>query len=174
MRKFSTEPLLDEATLKRMNEEFLRGDYDSIDLPPLAPVNPATDPFGMNYEWLQSADEFEAAYAKVLHTFPSDLFRTSARAFRGLPRTEAFASGTDEDAFKSWIRDRFIPFCRSSQQDLLQRLVGIAEPSFEVTGDVIKVLRQEPGFDALSPHDQVLIAYAAIDLTREELKHSPN
>lgn len=168
MHKHTTQPLLDRDTLAQMDEEFRVGKYDSIDLPPLAPLDPATDPFGMDYEWLQDPSAFEAAFTKALHTFPSELMRSSARAFRGFAQAEAFASGSDEEAFKLWVRDRFIPLCRSTQQDLLQRLIAASEPSFEMTGEVITLLRKETGFDALAPSDQVLIAYAAIDLAREE------
>lgn len=52
MQKFENKPLLDEATLKRMDEEYLAGNYDDLSLPELPPLDLSTDPFGMNYSWL--------------------------------------------------------------------------------------------------------------------------
>lgn len=170
MLRHTTQSPIDAATLARMDAEFLAGKYNTIDVPVIPPLDPATDPFGMDYQWLQDAGEYEAAFAKMLHTFPTEILRNSARAFRNIPKAETFASGSDEEVFKDWIRARFIPLCRSSQPTLLERLSQASQPSFDITGDVIALLRNESGFDTLSPNDQVLIAYAAIDLAREELK----
>ena len=52
MQKFGNKPLLDEATFKRMDEEYRAGNYEDLRLPELPPLDPMTDPFGMNYEWL--------------------------------------------------------------------------------------------------------------------------
>lgn len=63
MPNFTTEPLFDEATLKRMDEVFLASQYDDLKLPEVLPLDPWTDPFGMNYEWLGPPGEFEAEIA---------------------------------------------------------------------------------------------------------------
>lgn len=52
MQKFGNEPLLDDATLKRLDEEYLAGNFEKLSMPELPLLDPRTDPFGMNYEWL--------------------------------------------------------------------------------------------------------------------------
>ena len=60
MQKFGNEPLLDDATLKRLDEWYLEGNFEKLSLPELPLLDPRTDPFGMNYEWLGPPTPFDA------------------------------------------------------------------------------------------------------------------
>lgn len=162
--------ILDPETLARMDEEFMAGKYDSIALPPAEPLDPRSDPFGTGYEWLDPADEFAAAYAQVVAQFPSDLRREAAGEFRRLSLAQSFAAGTDQELFEAWVREGFLPLCRSAGDDLAERIQRAAGPSVELTRAVTRLLRRLPGFDELEPVRQVGAAYAVIDAARKHLR----
>lgn len=161
--------ILDPDTLARLDAEFRAGAFDATTLPPAPPLDPATDPFGMGYAWLDPEDTFAGVYAAVAGRFPSDVSRTSATEFRRLNPAGGLASGTDQQLFEAWVRDGFVTLCRSSGGDLLDRISLAPGPSADLTREVTAVLRRLPGFDELDPSAQVAIAFTATDLAREHL-----
>lgn len=53
--KFTTVAVLDDATLKRIDDDFRAGKLDHLKTP-VEPLDPSSDPLGMNYDWLFGAE----------------------------------------------------------------------------------------------------------------------
>ena len=165
--------ILDPETLARMDEEFRAGTLANLNLPPVEPIDPTSDPFGTGYEWLDEAGEFSDAFARLAAQFPSDYFRTASAAFRRLNPADAAAAGTDEELLAAWVRDSFPVLCRSSRGDLAERIRVAPGPSAGLTSDVARLLGKLPGFDELEPDRQVAVALAVTDLARRNLPPTP-
>jgi hypothetical protein len=162
--------ILDPETLARMDEEFLAGKYDAIDLPPVEALHPQSDPFGMGYEWLDPTDDLAVIFAQVAGRFPSDLYRAAAGELRRLNLSASFASGTDRELLDSWVQGNFLSLCRSVGGDLTERIRLATAPSWELTREAIRVLQKLPDFDELEPAQQITVAFAAVDSAREHLR----
>lgn len=53
--KFTTEPVLDEVTLKRIDDDYRAGKLDHLKTP-VEPLDSSSDPLGMNFDWLFGAE----------------------------------------------------------------------------------------------------------------------
>ena len=72
--KFTTKPVLDDEAIKRIDDDFKAGKLDHLLVTPIPELDEATDPLGMNFEWLNpSEDELRQRQEAVLGSTDSQL-----------------------------------------------------------------------------------------------------
>ena len=161
--------LLDEETIRQVEADTLSGKYADITLPPLDPLDPESDPFDMNYEWLDSVDEFADVYTTVANQFPSERTRKSAEQFREIVLEGSLATGTDVEILRNWTQQNFAELCRSSKSDVLEQIRTASGPTEQLTREVTELMGKLPNFDDLPPADQIAIALTVIDVVRGQM-----
>ena len=169
MPKFKNEPILDYATLARMNEEFAAGKYDDLELPPSEPLDPRTDPFGMNFRWLdpiESTDRFELAFQAVATTHPERRFAKVASELRQVALRGVLAVGTDREVIEKWSRVNFTSRCRAegeSGDELVAWITAETIPTRELIAAVYGFLERQNDFAAWEPEKRLAAAMAIMD-----------
>ena len=168
MPKFANEPLLDDATLKRMDDEFRTGAYDQIHLPPMTPVDPTNDPFGMDFEWLEpspKSTDFLEVWSAVQSQPRSEWNRIAAESSRRSALGGTLAGGTDEQIFQRWAAEGFVGICYGAGQsgiELLTDIRGDREIIPERAESILTLFREQLPKTSLTMEEQVAVAMAII------------
>lgn len=161
MSDISTRHILDPKTLADMDAEFLAGSYDRLSPPAAPPLDPSTDPFGRNYEWLDeppAASRFEAAFVTLGGKGPADWYAVAGRDLRKIALAGSLAGGTDEQVFRAWVQDRFVPLCQAAGErggETLAALRAAPPPDGETIRAAAELLQAVPEFSSLDPEQLV-------------------
>jgi hypothetical protein len=153
---------LDAETLAQMDAEFAAGKYDSLQLPELPPLDPASDPFGMGFEWLEQSEierfaEIEAVFQSKA---PAEWRRIAGAAVRSHALKGFLAGGNEEKIIDEWAKDGFAALCFAAGKDgeAVLSIVGSTCPLPERVAAVFPFLQAQPFFAKLSPTDREALA----------------
>ena len=168
MFKFANKPLLDIAILQRMNDEFRSGAYDELSLTPAVPIDPKSDPFDRNYEWLEpdlrSTDTAEISSA-VLSQPSSERWRIAAAALRRTALAGSLAGDTDAEIFQQWLGKGFVGLCHEagpSGVELLETIRGDRELLPERIEAIRGVFRETLPAASFTEEEEIAIATAIV------------
>ena len=168
MSKFDNGPILDEATLLRMNEEFRAGAYDQLEISPVVRLDPKSDPFGMDYEWLEpsrDSTDFVELYAAVLSQPSSERRRIASAAVRRTALTGSLAGGTDDQVFQKWLGQGFVGLCHEvgpTGVELLANIRKDTEVLSERVRGILTLFRETLPKGSFTSEEEITIASAII------------
>jgi hypothetical protein len=175
MSKFHNTPLLDEATLKQMDEEAQQGLNSASESLQLPTINPESDPFGMNYSWLDepAPKAIEDAYLAFVKQPAIAWHRKVGAEFRQIALAGSLAAGSNPELFKKWSHETFGALCEAQGQggeQLLENLRNSPERTSELVAQVVNVLKTDVRFASLDIERQVAAALIVIDAFAEQPK----
>lgn len=172
MSKFTNQPLLDAATLKRMDEDFRAGRSAELQLPPLEPLDPASDPFGMNFDWLEPREDptpFDSAFAAIATAHPDERFAHVAGDLRTVALDGSFASGTDREIIVQWAQQNFVLLCRAQGRpgnELFAWIATEAVPTRDLITAVHDFLGTQVDFADWDSEKRIAAAMVVMDVLR--------
>lgn len=165
MAKLSNEPLLDRDTLRRLDVEVTRAAADGT-WPNVRPPDPASDPFGSGYDWLdlpKAEGEFSRAYISLAASPSADWYRLAARPVRDLFLSDTFAGGPDEAVLRAWARDQFEVLCGPTARDVHRQASAASHSTAELAAAVLAVLDSHPPFARLPLEQRLATALVVLD-----------
>lgn len=173
MSKSATRHILDPDTLARMDAEFLSGAYDVMNAPVIPPLDPASDPFGRNFEWLNEPEAVEPiGVLDLIRSRPATEWKKEAgRVVRELALGGSLAGSNDEQAFQKWIGEGFVALSLASGAagEVALAAARSKENAVEVRVETItQWLARLPQFQRRSSEELLAVAIAAVQ------HHSPS
>lgn len=168
MSRLNSHSVLRPDTLAALDASFHAGEFDTLTPLDVPQFDPESDPFGMDYSWLEAPHGAEAQ--SVLSTIQSRTeseWRTEAgRVVREFALGGSLAGGTGEQVFQKWIDEGFVALCfaagskgeaalahaRSSEEPIETRIEALAE-----------WFKTQPKFQTLKDEDRFAVAVAAIE-----------
>ena len=164
MSQIEARYILDKQTLAEMDAEFRAGAYDSISVPHIPVLDPATDPFQMNYEWLEPVSDVAEILPTCLQADPQSRLKQAAHQMRSIATGGLLAGGTDQDIFVEWVNGAFMAQCSADGADhILEGFRQKRDVTAEVVESIIGILDKRPRFSTFSIEDKVNIAIAILD-----------
>lgn len=168
MPRFPKAPLFDDATLKRIDEEYLAGRVIESGESTLEPLDPKSDPFGMNYAWLGPPGEFmqePETYPQMYSRSRADINRIAAAAIRRTALAGSIAGGTDDQIFQNWLGKGFVGLCHEtgpSGVELLTKIRGDRELLPERIEAIRGVFRETLPAASFTAEEEIAIATAIV------------
>ncbi len=168
MPRFPKEPLFDEATLKRIDEEYLAGRVMKSDESTLESLDPNSDPFGMNYAWLGPPGEFvqePETYPQMYSRSQAANYRLAASALRRTALAGSLAGGTDAEIFQQWLGKGFVGLCHEAGPkgvELLETIRGDRELLPERIEAIRGVFRETLPAASFTAEEEIAIATAIV------------
>lgn len=168
-------PKTDPAELKRLDDEFMAefkaGTIQSLDLPPL---DPATDPFGQNYDWLDAPSHpYDSAFDALISKTPAEWFELGGDALRRVVLGGSMVSGSDDEIYLNWARKDFEDICIASGEDgtdLIEMLnSGHSGLCNAVVYEAAKILETHPAFADLTNEQRAIAAMIALNARQVRL-----
>lgn len=172
MSKFTNQPLLDAATLRQMDEDFRAGRSAEPHLPPLEPLDPASDPFGMNFEWLEPREDptpFDLAFTAIATAHPEERFAHVAGDLRTVALDGSLASGTDHEIIGAWAQQNFALLCQAHGQpgtELLAWITTETVPTRDLVTAVHDFLGTQVDFADWDSEKRIAAAMVIMDALR--------
>lgn len=140
MSKITARHILSPDTLAEMDAEFLAGVYDQLGYPPAPELDPATDPFERNYDWLnepQPGSPLEQSYVTLNTKSLPDWYAVAGRGLRKIALGGSLAGGTDDQVFRAWAENRFVSACQSAGPPGVETL-AVMRAATELDADVVR------------------------------------
>ena len=130
------------------------------------PLDPATDPFGMNYEWLNSPQSpFDQAYDQLVNEPSEKWYRSAGSVMRTIALADTMAGGTDEQVLVAWAKERFSSICKAGGEEgegLWRMLKRHGDQSRAFVEDVSRFLEHQPELVELDAAQRVALALIVI------------
>jgi len=121
-----------------------------------------TDPFGRNYDWLQTPQSpFDLAYEELVNAEPTRWHATAGKAVRNVALSDMMASGTDQAVLEAWVNERFPALCILAGENgaCLSRMVKRhGDNSRGIIEEVVLFLNQQPELAELTDKERVAVA----------------
>ena len=166
MSQIEARHILDKQTLAELDADFRAGNYDNLSVPVIQ-LDPSTDPFEMNYQWLETESAVAEVLPACLQTDPQFRLKHAANQMRSIAAGGLLAGATDQDIFVEWVNKAFIAQCSADGDELLFKAFRENRAiTVEVVEAVIGILDKRPRFSNFSIDDKVTIAVAILDSIR--------
>ncbi len=159
---------LSPAELKQLDDEFMdefeSGTIESLDVPPL---DPATDPFGQNYAWLNPpSDPYDAAFDTLVGKTSAEWYEIGGDVLRRVILGGLMASGSDDEIYLKWASKDFKSICIASGEDGIELIEMLDSGSSGMCKDIVyeaaKILEAQPHFADLTNEQRVIAAMIAL------------
>lgn len=171
--KFTTEPVLNEEAIKRIDQEYQAGLLDHLLESPVTQLDPATDPLGQEFEWLDPTHEelnnFSIAYARVNRLQASRRQALAAKRMRSEALTGSLAGGTDQSIFVDWVNSGFVAACFAAGNDMAIMLKAYQQDrsiNQERISQVVSLLNNRRGLSQLSLDEKIAVALSILEALR--------
>lgn len=165
-------PQIDPAQLQRLDDEFVAqlaaGTLPSLNLPPL---DPATDPFGMDYAWLNPPNHpYDAAFEEFQGHTLTALYHVGGDELRRIVAGGSQSLDHDNNLYRAWVREGFTEMCRSAGEDgaELVELLQFEEGGIacEVAFEVACLLEVQSSFANLTSELRMIAALIVMKILK--------
>ena len=143
----------------------MSGTIESLDLPP---VDPATDPFGQNYAWLNpSSDPYDTAYDTLGGKTPAEWYELGGDTLRRTVLGGSSAFGSDDEIYLKWAGNEFKRICIASGEDGVELIdmlsLGYSGMCRDTVYEAATMLETQAGFSDLTTEQRVIAAMIALN-----------
>lgn len=139
MSKINANHILGPDVLAEMNAEFHAGEFDKLEYPENPLLDPASDPFERNYDWLNPppAATVDPVLSTIRGRSQAEWASQAGRAVRELALGGSLAGGNDAQVFDKWISEGFLALCLSTGD---KGEAALAAARSQATSEVDRVL----------------------------------
>jgi hypothetical protein len=164
MSRHAPDPILSAAELEKLRTAINAGEYDHLKAPVPERLNPESDPFGVNFEWLDEPDAAtpaERVYGTLGVRSESRWYLTVGSELRRIALEDRLASGSDEEIIRAWAVAEFPRICQlagAEADSLLGQIRSARYPTRETTMAVHAILESVPEFAGMTLDQRVAAA----------------
>jgi len=168
MSKLTANHILDPETLAKMNAEFLAGAYDKLDFPEIPALDPASDPFERNFEWLNEPQgaKTESNLSLSRKRPEGGWSKEAGRVVRQLALGGSLAGSNDSQIFRKWVEEGFYALCLAAGakgEEALMVVRSTEKSSDDRVEFLSRWLATQPQFKQRTEEERLTVAIAAVE-----------